>query len=216
MLAPDLPGMGVDKTPLTEITLEGWARYIAEIVAQQDEQVVLVGHSRAGVVISQAAEYIPDRIAGLVYLAAFLVPNGQSMRSTMLRLPRDPARPADMVLSDDGVTTSLVADAIERTFYNTTDRDGIALATALAGPEPVASIVTPLRLTAERYGSVRRAYIECLRDEAISLNLQRLMQSELPCEFVEVIDSDHSPFFSATRELANCLSRLTDQLLADH
>ena len=215
VVAPDLPGMGADTTALADVTLEGWARFIAEIATRQAEPVVLVGHSRAGVVISQAAEYVPDRIAGLVYLAAFLVPNGQSMRSTMLRVSRDPARLPDMVLSDDGLSTRLVPGAIERTFYSTTDREGIARAAALSGPEPVASIMTPVALTPERYGSVRRAYIECLRDEAVSLPLQRLMQSELPCEFVETIDSDHSPFFSATSELADKLSMLTDQLVAD-
>jgi len=215
VIAPDLPGMGADKTALSEVTLAGWARFIADIVSQQDAPVVLVGHSRAGVVISQVAEYVPDRIAGLVYLAAFLVPNGQSMRSTMLRIPRDPARLPDMILSDDGISTSLVPGAVERTFYDTTDQDGIARATALAGPEPVASIVTPLTLTEERYGSVRRAYIECLRDEAVSIDLQKLMQADLPCAYVETIDSDHSPFFSAPSELADHLSNLAGRFVAD-
>ena len=213
VVAPDLPGMGADTTPLAGITLEGWAAFITGIAAQQRKPVVLVGHSRAGIVISQAAERRPDLFAGLIYLAAFLVPDGHSMRSTMLKIPRDPSLPNDLIVSEDGVSISLSAGAIERTFYNTTDAEGVARALAQSGPEPTASIATPVQLTSERYGSVRRAYIECERDRAVPLELQRLMQRDLPCAFVHSIDSDHSPFFSASVELADCLSSMAHRLL---
>jgi len=54
VVAPDLPGMGQDKTPLSGITLAVWARSVADLVEQQSEPAVLVGHSRGGIVISQA------------------------------------------------------------------------------------------------------------------------------------------------------------------
>jgi len=62
-----------------------------------------------------------------------------------------------------------------------------------------------LALTSERYGSVRRIYIETLRDEAIPQKYQQMMYSVMPCEQVITIDSDHCPMVSRTDLLAEHL-----------
>ena len=72
--APDLPGPGDDRTPIAEVSLQGYADRIAELLDAHPEPVVLVGHSAGGGVISQAAEQCPDRIETLVYLAPFATP----------------------------------------------------------------------------------------------------------------------------------------------
>ena len=76
VLAPDLPGMGADPTPLSEITLRGWAEFIVRQSREAGEPVMLVGHSRGGTVISEAAELAPQSMLGLIYLAALLLPAG--------------------------------------------------------------------------------------------------------------------------------------------
>ncbi len=53
---PELPATGADTTDPAEVTLESWARFVADLVAAEPEPVILVGHSRGGVVISRAAE----------------------------------------------------------------------------------------------------------------------------------------------------------------
>jgi hypothetical protein len=62
--------------------------------------------------------------------------------------------------------------------------------------------------TAERWGRIPRYYIECARDRAITLKLQREMQKASPCRQAFSIDTDHSPFFSAPEQLADILSRI--------
>jgi hypothetical protein len=71
--------------------------------------------------------------------------------------------------------------------------------------EPMSVFVTPLRLTAERFGRVPRAYIETVYDNAVPLALQRAMQAALPCNPVVTLDTDHSPFYSAPGALADAL-----------
>jgi hypothetical protein len=68
-------------------------------------------------------------------------------------------------------------------------------------------MTTPARLSAERYGAVPRVYIECLRDRVLPIALQRSMRAASPCAATFAIDTDHSPFYSATEAL-------TDHLLA--
>ena len=77
--APDLAGLGTDRTSLADITLATWRDQIAALVDAALEPVVLVGHSRGGIVISEVAEARPDKIARLVYLAAFLLGDGESI-----------------------------------------------------------------------------------------------------------------------------------------
>jgi pimeloyl-ACP methyl ester carboxylesterase len=77
--APDLPGHGNDKTPIPEISLQAYADRVCEVLDAQSEPVILVGHSMGGGVISQAAEYRPEKVKTLVYLAAFLLRNGESL-----------------------------------------------------------------------------------------------------------------------------------------
>lgn len=208
MLAPDLPGMGNDHTSLSTITLDNWARFVADLIRQQNEKIILVGHSRGGVVISQAAEYAADHIQGLVYLAAFLIPNGETLWGTLQQHPRDPNRPSDLVFSSDHSTSTITEAAVRDTFYNTTSDVWQKRAASHVGPEPMVSFVTPLVLTEKNFGRVPRAYIECLQDRAIPITLQRSMVSALPCRQVVTLDTDHSSFYSAPELLVAQLLKL--------
>ena len=59
VLAPDLASLGNDRTPLAEVSLAGWRDQIVDLISAQTEPVILVGHSRGGVVISEIAEKNP-------------------------------------------------------------------------------------------------------------------------------------------------------------
>src|SRR5688500_1551345 len=78
-VAPDLPGHGSDRTPISEITLERYVDRVLEALDAAAEPVVLVGHSSGGVVITQAAERRPEKVRRLVYLCAYLPGDGQSL-----------------------------------------------------------------------------------------------------------------------------------------
>ena len=208
--APDLPGMGRDKTPLGKVELSKWTLFVSDVVMQAFEPVVLVGHSRGGIVISEVAQLVPDRISALVYLAAFLAPAGKTLSDMLAMSPgRDVARDT-IVRAADGITCTIRPEKVVPVFYNTTPPALAARAAALVGPEPLMSFGTPVRTTAERYGRVKRAYIECLQDNAIPIELQRLMREALPCDPVVTLDCDHSPFFSTPDALCDALIKLAN------
>lgn len=204
--APDLLGMGPDETPLAKVTLAGWARQVADVVAAQAEPAILLGHSRGGIVVSAAAELVPERIRRLVYLAAMLVPSGESLHSYAATLKRD-MPPPTMTLRDDG-TSVVPEEAVGPHFYGTTAPEWVERAKSLLTPEPRTPLATPLELTPERFGSVPRAYIECLRDRAISPGMQRQMHAAMPCDPVVALDTDHSPFYSAPELLVEALEKI--------
>ncbi len=79
-IAIDLPGMGRDKTPINEVRMKTTVEKISNLINSIEGKVILVGHSKNGIMISQVAEYLPDKIEKLVYLAAYLIPHGKTQR----------------------------------------------------------------------------------------------------------------------------------------
>jgi pimeloyl-ACP methyl ester carboxylesterase len=196
VLAPDLAGLGRDTTPLQDVTLARWVDQVAALVASQPDPVVLVGHSRGGIIVSEVAERLPERIAHAVYLAAFMVQDGQSLMD--IARTNTASKLAGATVFDAATrSTTVREELIAPTFYAGCSADDVALASLLLRPEPAAPMATPLALTAARYGRVPRTYIECEQDQAVSLDVQRAMQQAQPGTRVVTLPTDHSPFLSA-------------------
>jgi pimeloyl-ACP methyl ester carboxylesterase len=167
----------------------------------------LVGHSRGGIIISEVAERRPEKIALLVYLAAFLLRDGESLLAvaqsdgTSLVFP-------NLVVSEDQTSSAIKPEAIREVFYAGCSDEDVALAGTLLAPEALAPAVTPIHVTEEGFGRVPRVYVECLQDKVVPPQLQRQMYAKLPCRKVVSMDTDHSPFFSAPQKLADSLTAL--------
>jgi pimeloyl-ACP methyl ester carboxylesterase len=204
--APDLPGMGADATSGKVATLDEWAEFLARNITASAQRTILVGHSRGGIVISRTAELVADKLAGLVYLTAVLAPPGSSLGETMGLADRSPQEL--MAPSEDRKTIRMTSrESAKQSFYSATDPAVADRAFDRLCPEPAGIFYEPIRLSAARYGRVPRAYVECLRDAAISIEMQRRMVAAQPCS-VRTLDTDHSPFYSRPDELARMLDEI--------
>lgn len=67
VVVPDLPALGVDRTPSWRVTLRRFAG-TARHAVHGAEPMIAVGHSMGGLVITQAAAEESALFAGLVYL----------------------------------------------------------------------------------------------------------------------------------------------------
>ena len=206
-LAPNLPGMAGEPTPFERVTLKLTADVVADLVRAQKEPVILVGHSLGGVTLSEVAERVPERIKGLVYLTAILLPNGVSVTD---RIPQLTA-PMEVIPSPDGFSVNPNPKEAASIFYNTTDPMKAQRAIERLTPQPMTLINERLNLSDARFGRVKRAYIECKQDRALPLASQRLMQKELPCDPVVTLDTDHSPFLCAPDQTARALIQISER-----
>jgi pimeloyl-ACP methyl ester carboxylesterase len=207
VIAPDLPSMGDDRTDPATVTLAGWTDFVVDLVLRQPERVLLVGHSRAGAIISQVAEAIPERVLRLVYLAAYLLPSGRSVAAEARR-DADSLIPANMVPGATGVTCAVRPEIAGEAFYGCCSEAERAGAVARLSPEPLKPLVTAVKVSAARFGSVPRAYVGCTADRTISPAAQLSMLAALPCDLVFTLNCDHSPFLSRPSELARLLGGL--------
>jgi pimeloyl-ACP methyl ester carboxylesterase len=203
----DLPGSGDDATPVAEVTLDAYTQRICDTLADQPEPVILVGHSMGGVAITQAAAQCPERIAKLVYVAAFLPADGQSL-ADLTQLPEGEGDmvQAHMVVEGEPPVATMPAAAAREAFYGRCTAEQAAWATARLRPQPLAPFVTPVEL-GDGASRPPRAYVIAAQDRAIPAALQRRLVADHPdVESVE-IDADHSPFLSCPAELADALER---------
>jgi pimeloyl-ACP methyl ester carboxylesterase len=207
VIAPDLPALGRDRTPVKRVSLAMWREHVCGIVDSVPGEVVLVGHSRGGIVLNEVAEHRPDRIRSLVYLCAFLLRDGECLFD-LAGSDESSLVPRNTMMSDDKSTLTVREDALRETFYGECSDEDVALARLCVQPEPSLPLATPVKVSDENFGRVPRVYVECLRDRAIPIALQRRMHGASPCQRVLTLDTDHSPFFSRPDELAALLTAL--------
>ncbi len=207
VLAPDLPGHGRDPTPINAVSMQSYAQRVADVMRTANEPVILVGHSMGGFVISAAAEQQPQTVAKLVYLAAFLLEDGQTFGDAASRDGGSTVS-SGLVPSADGASLTVAPDRLKDIFYGDCSDADVALAQLALGPESGAALGAQMRVTAQRWGRIPRVYIECTKDRAVSIASQRAMVERLPCQKVITLETDHSPFFSMPEQLAEHLASL--------
>jgi len=97
---------------------------------------------------------------------------------------------------------------VREALYEDCSAEDAGKAASRLAPEPLAPSSTPIKVSNEGFGSVRRVYVETLEDKALAPALQREMYAATPCERVISMKTSHSPFYSAPRDLASHLMSL--------
>jgi len=203
-VAVDLPGYGRDSTiDPTPRTLADGIEATAEVIARLARPVMLIGHSLGGMTISGVAECMSDAIDHLVYLAAVVPRDGESAES-MATADGMKASAATYVL-DDGERIGFRPEMARGIFYNDCPDDIVAAATEALVSTDLGYLTTPVTLSADRFGKIRKTYIVCTRDQAIDPETQRIFARIHPGMAIREIEASHSPFLSKPTELAALL-----------
>jgi hypothetical protein len=120
-----------------------------------------------------------------------------------------------IITSADGSYQTLREDAIrELLFHDCTDDDAGRAMALLESRQAAQPFTVPMRLTDENFGRVRKVYIECLQDKAVTPGQQRIMYTLSPCDKVVSMHTSHSPFLSAPEKLADHLVSISEHEFA--
>lgn len=205
-IAVDYGSNDSDGAPIPSSTLEGYRDAVIEVIEAQEGPVVLVGHSFGGMIISAVAEAIPEKIDTLVYLAAYLPRSGESLVSLAgMDHYSILGQEGNFILADDFTYASVNRDVFAAGFCPDCTEEQRTVVAASQLDEPLAPQNEPVTLTADNFGSVRKAYIMTAQDVIVSPQLQALMLSYTPVERVLALDAGHSPYISQPGALAALL-----------
>lgn len=200
----DLPGHGTNTTKdLTEVTLADHVNGLQEFINGIDGKVILVAHSMTGMVISQVAENIPEKIDKLVYFAAFLPQDGEAMTKFLMNDPWSQVSPLTTVVKENGLTTFNLTYA-RNLGFNTTPDDKFLFACQHLQDENPTMWSEPVHLS-DKYMSVPKVYIHTLKDNCCSYDLQRRMIKFVPCVKEYYLDTDHCGMLSDVEGTNNIL-----------
>lgn len=213
VIAIDLPGHGSDTTNAHAILLDDYVKKVTDTANGIEGQIILVGHSMGGIVISQAAERLgKSKVFKLIYLDAFLPKNGESVSSlaTMIEsdLPKDSSRLTignGLIVSEDRKTSIFKPEVADILFYHDCTQSDKDFAHKNLSRQSFAPLGTPVSVTDSVYGTIPKYFILCTDSRDLD---KSILPTRVKCEKVVKLKSSHSPFFSKPQKLVKILTKL--------
>ncbi|GAB1340410.1 alpha/beta fold hydrolase [Streptomyces sp. E-15] len=159
VLAPSLTGYG-DKAHLLSPEI-GLGTHIDDVVGLIEDEhlhdVVLVGHSYAGMVISGVANRVPKRIAHLVFLDAMVPEDGETAVDVL------PVTKQLIDLAVDGWRVPPMPESPPPLgLFGVTDPDDLAWLRSMLSDQPVRCLREPVLLDEPAARTIPRTHIHCL------------------------------------------------------
>jgi pimeloyl-ACP methyl ester carboxylesterase len=204
VLAVDLPGRGDNPADLAEVGIAEFVDSVVDDIESRDlHDVVLVGHSLAGLTIPGVAGRVPDRIRALVFISCTVPREGQSTYDTL-----DPEIQAISDENPNDELTTLDPEIAKAVFYNDVDDpEVLEWGLSILVPEAPAS-VTDTMVLSTMPRDLRRVWIR-LNDDVIvaPVKQDRFVETLGGCEVLE-LDSGHMAMVSRPRDLAALLNAI--------
>lgn len=210
VIAVDLPGRDAKGDDARAMSLDLYVETISSAVRSAAEPVVLVGHSFAGMTITAVADRMPDQVDTLVFVAAYVPQNGDSMESLAMTDPGNEFSEDTFVLAEDySYATLLVEDQVRVFAQDSTPEQAETLLASMIS-EPLGPIGTPVELSDAPLENVSVGYVRTTEDVTVSTELQTIMIERAGITDVIDVEAGHAPYLTQPVALANALNELAN------
>ncbi|MBB3458081.1 pimeloyl-ACP methyl ester carboxylesterase [Rhizobium sp. BK313] len=191
----DLPGRPGNPAAPDKVSLDLYRDVVVKALGTSKRPAVVVGHSFGGIVISAAAEKAPKKIKTLVYLAAYLPHNGDSLVSMAEQDHDAKIGPHLQIQKDKGIAS--IEYSARADLFGNGGSEGLrkAIPDEILD-EPLAPLATPVKLTEAKFGKVDKAYIHTAIDQVISPSYQAQMVASTPVRVEYTLQTGHTPFLT--------------------
>jgi pimeloyl-ACP methyl ester carboxylesterase len=206
---PTLTGLGEHAHLASpDVSLE---THIADVLgvleAENLSDVVLLGHSYAGIPVTGVADRAPNRIARLVYLDAVVPKDGQCLYD---RAPAQLKTLFEEQAQSAGDGWQVPASIATAQFLGLKTEEDIRWVIPKLTPHPIRTFREPLRLSA-RFPQMPRTYINCIGDKP--LGQPRTVQAEGIEDYHE-LRTGHDAMVTTPQEVAAILLDAADSARA--
>jgi pimeloyl-ACP methyl ester carboxylesterase len=210
VLAPSLTGHG-DRAHLLsrEVGLDTHVDDVVGLVTKEDlTDVVLVGHSYGGLVVSSAANRVPDRIGRLVYLDAMVPEDGENAVDIM------PVTQVLLDLAAESGTGWRIPPLPELPppggLFGVTDPADVAWLRATLSDQSARCLQQPVRLDNPAARTIPRTHIHCVGSEPEGFERRPVPATQpdgTPAQVWE-LETGHDCMITKPAELADLLLKL--------
>lgn len=205
VFTPTLSGLGERAHQLAlGLGLDAMIEDVVQVIECEElRDVVLVGHSFSGLVISGVADRIKDRIRHLVYLDALVLPGGTAVldgASTESRAYYDSLRIAN------GGSGGIPAPPVD--FFAVANNEQEQWLERRLTPHPVEAFFDKLTLRNPLGNGIPTTYVVCTDPYFAPTEPSRKFAATLPGWRFVNIATGHDAMISAPRELAELLKQL--------
>jgi pimeloyl-ACP methyl ester carboxylesterase len=169
------------------------------VIEAQKGDVILVGHSYGGAVISEAAAG-NNKVKALVYVAAFAPDKGESLDGLIKKYPPTPLFAA-VVPDSAGFLFIDQAKYHEVFAHDLSQEEARVLATT---QKAIAGSVFGESLKAAAWKTIPSWYVVSTQDHAIDPDLERFLAKRMKAQTTEVAAS-HVPFISQPVKIAEII-----------
>jgi pimeloyl-ACP methyl ester carboxylesterase len=139
---------------------------IVDYIVDKDlTDIVLLGHSFGGTVIAKVAEAISDRIRRLIFFAAPILNDGESIRDTLP--PNSQALSDKLARESDDRTVMLPFEIWREAFLNDADLELAKSSYAQLSSEPYQPLIDKLDLKQFYSLPIPESYLYCTEDNAL-------------------------------------------------
>ena len=200
--APSLTGLG-DRSHVGGgvIDLDLHIKDIGALLEWEDlTEVILVGHSYAGMVITAVADRMPGRVAHLFYVDAVVPEDGKAIVDLIPPEMAESIRAAAAANDDPTRMPPAPPEAL-----GVSDPGDVAWVTAKSVDMPIATHEQPIQLTGAYRTIAKRTYVACMDPVLGGLEATAAAARDDPgCDYFEIA-TGHDPMITRPRELADIL-----------
>ena len=193
VIATDLPGHGQHIMPWHEIHFSDYVKHIIHLLDQSEQSVSLVGHSFAGMLISQVACLRPQKVKELIYINALIPHHGESLFSLSETLKSQNLTPYLKVDEKQHRISIQPLSILKNYMYNRTNPKKILWDDIQS--EPLLPMTESVDIDSLTLKQIPQKAIIGFDDKTLLLSdqIQMCERSLVP---YQIIDSDHCPFLS--------------------
>lgn len=200
-------GLHVMAVQLSLTSLDNDVATVERALALQDGPIVLVGHSYAGAVISVAGN--DDKVAGIVFVAAFAPDQGESVFS--ISQPYPPAPIGTELRPDSQGFLSVTPKGIMEDFAQDVSEREKKLLVATQGPTNVSCFSTNLPVSAA-WKSKPDWFVVAAEDRVIPPDLERAEAAAMNATTI-TLNSSHVVMLSHPKEVADLIEQAAAKAL---
>lgn len=199
VLTPTLTGLG-ERRHLSHpnVDLETHIQDILNTIFYEElDDTVLIGHSYGGMVISGVADRIPKNIKKLIYVAAVLPKDGESMF--------DAVGPeiSSFLYNHAQQGNGWQVPASTPQSYGIKATEDANWFNAMTTPHPLKSFQQKLHIRSRSFQDIEKIYIKCSQDSALDSMANRAKMMNIP--YYE-LNSGHFPMLTAPEAFVNLLA----------